>query len=427
MSAAGRFEGVLDEIAYAYSNVRFFRAHMEVNGLVPEDVRTPDDFRRIPITRKSDYRRNYPAGVIASGFSLNNPHVMRFQSSGTSGERSNSATLAYDLARRQATSISVNRRFDSIWRPGKRPHICRYAPPNCSDVECATGLSSIDDRLLPDRTLVLPVAHDLLATPACLTDQALDEIGIHDPEMLVADPTHLAFLIRRARARGRVIKTSQKLHIVCGYTQFTRVARRQIEAFFGNAVPIGNMLGMSEFGYLGFECHHGRLHINNCDFYLEFMTSNGPAHVGECAELVITTIGDTFLPRIRYATGDLYRLSDLGCPCGSALPVVTMEGRAANVIHTQAGLAITPAAVDTAIGDCAAIDLYRLEQDWSGAFRFRFVVNTCTTWSPEEGLRANLSALLGDDANLALERTEYIGCERSGKFHSCVPFHQKEH
>lgn len=89
---------------------------------------------------------------------------MRFQSSGTSGERLNSAIFSFDLARRQATSLSVNEKFNSLWLPGKKLKLCRYAPPNCSDVECGIGLSTMEERTLADGTLVLPVAHDLLAT-----------------------------------------------------------------------------------------------------------------------------------------------------------------------------------------------------------------------------------------------------------------------
>ncbi|MEH0589603.1 TauD/TfdA family dioxygenase [Streptomyces sp. B21-106] len=158
MSDSTTFEAVREEIAYAFDNTVFFRKHMEASGLRPEDIRGLADFHRLPPTSKSHYRRNFPAGVLAKGYTLNSPHVMRFQSSGTSGERLNSAILAYDLARRQATALGVNRRFDELWRPGSRPRICRFAPPNCSDVECATGFSTMEDRTLADGTLVLTVA-----------------------------------------------------------------------------------------------------------------------------------------------------------------------------------------------------------------------------------------------------------------------------
>jgi len=413
------FEAVRREIEYAYWNVAFFRAHMENCGLTPKDVRAPVDFARIPPTRKPDYRRNYPAGVLARGHTLNDPHVMRFQSSGTSGERLNSAIFSYDLARRQATSLSVNRNFDTLWRPGARPQICRYAPPNCSDVECATGLSTMEERTLPDGTLVLPVAHDLLATPLRLVEQALEEIAMYNPDMLVVDSTHLAFLIRRAKMLERTIQPSSKLHVICGYTLLTHVARRQIEAFFGAEVPIADMLGMSELGYLGFECHEGNRHINNCDFYLEFLTEFGLAGPDAVGELVVTTINDALLPRIRYATGDLYRVIDGVCPCGSDLPIVRMEGRITHVVRCPDGFILTPRAIDDIIGEAPFIDVYRFEQDASGKCRFRYIVNAAADPEVEADLRDRLADTLRG-ATLDFAATGYIPADRSGKFLSCV-------
>nr|SAY41903.1 Phenylacetate-coenzyme A ligase [Serratia marcescens] len=233
----------------------------------------------------------------------------------------------------------------------------------------------MEERTLADGTLVLPVAHDLLATPARMIKQALDEIAAYDPEILVVDPTHLAFLTREAAKLGRTIVTTNKLHIVCGYTHLTQVARRQIRHFFGDGTPIGNMLGMSELGYLGFECHHGCLHINNQDFFLEFLSGELESALDEVGELVISTIDDSLLPRIRYATGDLYRLSSEPCTCGRHFAGSQhRRARHHNVIGKN-GAIVTPAEVDLAVTDCPRIDLYKLEQDELGNLRFRYILN----------------------------------------------------
>ena len=418
MSYSGDFTDVLNEIEYAYTHAKFFRQHMDQHQITPSDIQTVMDFQAIPFTRKLHYRKNYPTGVLAKGFTLMDKHVMRFQSSGTSGERLNSAILSYDLARRQATVMSANEQFRDLWKPGERPRICRYAPPNCSDVECGISLSTMEERTLEDGTLVLSVAHDLLATPERMIHQALDEIQAYNPHMLVVDPTHLAFLIRRARALGRDIVSDEKLHIVCGYTQLTHVASRQIEAYFGPDVPIGNMLGMSELGYLGFECHHGNLHINNEDFFLEFFNGDHYAGKDKPGELVVTTIDDALVPRVRYATGDVYQLLSENCACGSHLPLVTIEGRQTNTIRLS-GDALTPTQLDDLIGRCPGIDLYKLEQGADGALQFQYIANEHFTDDTKAELTARLNDGLRSQA-YQLDAVEYIACERSGKFQSCV-------
>lgn len=419
MSDPLQFEAVREEVAYGYTNTAFFRRHMEASGLRPQDIKSIADFQRIPPTSKVHYRRNFPAGVLAKGYTLTSPNVMRFQSSGTSGDRLNSAILSYDLARRQATGLAVNRRFDGLWRPGSRLRTCRFAPPNCSDVECASGFSSMRDRTLPDGTLVLSVAHDLLATTEWQIVNALDEIGIHQPDILVVDPTHFAFLTRCARRLGRKITSPRQLHIVCGYTLMTRVARRQIEEFMGPDVPIGDMIGMSEFGYLGFECHLGQRHINDSDFYVEFVRDGKPVEGGEMGELYVTTIDDGLMPRIRYATGDYFTPLGTACECGSALPVVRVEGRGAHMVRLQDGRIVTPAEVDAAVGDAPWLDVYKLEQDETGACTFSYIANAEEQPGDTSTLKARLAEALAPN-HVRLDAADYIPCERSGKFQPCV-------
>lgn len=419
MTASANFEDVQEEIAYAFDRTVFFREHMQANGLTPEGIKKPEDLQRIPPTSKAHYRRNFPAGVLAKGYTLNSPEVMRFQSSGTSGDRLNSAILSYDLARRQATGLGLNRRFDGLWRPGGRPKICRFAPPNCSDVECATGFSSMDDRTLPDGTLVLTVAHDLLATPEWQIVKALDEIEAYQPDLLVVDPTHFAFLTRWARRLGRKISSPRTLHIVCGYTLMTGVARRQIEEFMGQETPIGDMIGMSELGYLGFECHYGRRHINNADFYPEFIRDGKPVAEGRMGELYVTTIDDSLIPRIRYATGDYFTPLGSSCECGSELPVVRIEGRATHMIRLRDGRVVSPGDVDTAVGVLPWLDLYQLEQDRTGACTFRYVPNAKAHPHDATALESRLADALAPN-DVRLEAVDYISSERSGKFQPCI-------
>lgn len=419
MSDSSLFEAVREEIAYAFDNTDFFHRHMEASGLRPEDIRGPEDFLRLPPTAKSHYRRNFPAGVLAKGYTLNSPHVRRFQSSGTSGERLNSAILAYDLARRQATALGVHRGFDDLWRPGSRPKICRFAPPNCSDVECATGFSTMEDRVLADGTLVLTVAHDLLATPEWQIVKALDEIELYQPDLLVVDPTHFAFLNRWARRLGRTITSPRSLHIVCGYTLMTRVARRQIEAFMGPHVPIGDMIGMSELGYLGFQCHHGQRHINNRDFYVEFVKDGRPVPEGSTGELYVTTVDDGLVPRIRYSTGDWFTPLGGDCACGSELPLVRIEGRATHMIQLADGRTVTPGTIDSLVGDAPWMDLYKLEQDRTGACTFRYLPNDRARPGDTAALELRLRELL-EPNDLRVEAVDYIAGERSGKFQPCV-------
>jgi len=199
----------------------------------------------------------------------------------------------------------------------------------------------------------------------------------------------------------------------------TRVARRQIEDFMGPDLPIGDMIGRSELGYLGFECHHGQRHINDKDFYVEFVRDGQPVEDGQMGELYVTTIDDGLIPRIRYATGDYFTPLGNSCECGSDLPVVRIEGRATHMVRLQDGRIVTPGAVDAVVGEAPWLDLYKLEQDRTGACTFRYIPNTKARADDAAALEARLAEALAPN-RVHLEAVDYISCERSGKFQPCV-------
>lgn len=413
------FREMQEEILYAYNNTGFFRKHMKLAGLVPEDITQPADISRIPPTVKMNYRQSFPAGVVASGYNLKSPHVMRFQSSGTEGDRLVSVVLSYDLARRQASCISVNPKFSSLWRPGLKLRTCRFAAPNCSDVECANPNSTMDSRMLSDGTLVLPVYHDLLTTPDRMINMALDEIEEYDPHLLFVDPTHFAFLVRAMKKAGRVPHKKEGFCVMSGYTLCTQVARRQIKECYGEDVAFADMLGMSELGYLGFECPEGSQHMNVEDYHLEFIKDDRPAEPGELAELVITTLGDQLSPHIRYATGDMYRLSHHKCACGHPSPVVRAEGRVKNALWRLDGTVVTPKELDELVGLSPWIDMYQMNQTKDDEFIFQFLSNDNWTQRQQSELLEKLQEALRTKS-ISCTATQYLPADRGGKFISCV-------
>ncbi len=164
-------------------------------------------------------------------------------------------------------------------------------------------------------------------------------------------------------------------------------------------------------------------HINNTSFYVEFLVGDRAEEPAEPAELVITSIGDRLLPRLRYRTGDIYRADDQPCACGCDLPVVRHEGRLRNMIlvtdadHQEW---VGPRDVDDAIGADLPIDTYRLHQHADGAFTLLLYIASSPSARPAGELTDRLRTLLGEDVRLAVESTDHIPSPWSGKFASCV-------
>jgi phenylacetate-CoA ligase len=420
------FDAACVELAYAYERLPFYKAHLDSVGLHPRDVRTPADWRRVRPTQKADYRRHFPAGVLATGVAPGQPGLLQTHSAGTTGERLTSILDLQLSRRRLERSLSVNPDFSPSLLWDYRKRLCVYIPPNCTQVECANPNLGREARMVSvapgaKPRLTLPVYHDVLTTPETMTMRAAEELTEYQPHLLIADPTYLAFLTRFMRRAD--MPPPQVPHILTGYSRATAVARRQIASFFGPATAVAEVIGMSEFSFaVAMECRAQRLHLDTASYYAEVLTGERATEPGETGELYLTSLGDPVSPHVRYRTGDFYRLadSDTACPCGSRFPTLRFEGRAASMLRINGTAAITPADLDELIGDADWIDLYQLEQTSATTCTFRFMSNERYSGRHCETLRDRLIERLGPTIELRVARTNYIACERSGKFQPVI-------
>ena len=92
--AALQFERLRKTLRNAYDHVPLHRQRMDAAGVVPEEVRTLDDLRRVPFTFKTDLRDHYPYGMFARPVSaLSRLHA----SSGTTGKATVVGYTAADI------------------------------------------------------------------------------------------------------------------------------------------------------------------------------------------------------------------------------------------------------------------------------------------------------------------------------------------
>ncbi len=407
------------EIAYAYDKVDFYHKLLDSHGINPQDIQSPADMAKLPTTEKKHYRVNFPIGVMAKGNKFNDPTLYRTQSSGTSGERLVTLEFGMLLLERAISCASVYPQvMMSYLTPQKRT--VRYAAPNCSDVECANPNSAMDDRMLHDGTLVLPVYHDLMTTSETMIERAIAEIIQYQPHLYYVDPSHFAFLLSHCEKRGIQLPQAP---VITTYSAMTQIARRQIEAHF-KGKPVVELAAMSEMGWLAMSCPHGRLHLNQNAFMMELLIDERPAEIGELAELVLTSLDKGVIPHLRYRTGDSYRLLDGPCPCGHDSQTVIVEGRQSYFLHHHGEAVISPRDIDQAIGNPQWLDMYQLVQDGQEQFNLRLVVNSQYQSGDERQLEDNLTTMLSarfgeHHHQISCELVNYLSSERSGKFQFC--------
>lgn len=412
-------------LALAWRECEFARKHVPAFASLPAPFRTDGDYpafrTSVPVTRKADYRTGFPTRVLTRSAQLTSPDILMSHSSGTGGDRLTSVSRLYDLSIRQSATMRAHPQFMNLLASISEQRVCRYAAPNCSDVECANPLSTVESRTLRDGTLVLPVAHDLFTTSESMVRKAIDEILAYRPHWLYTDATHLRFLVDRMTRLG-VRRLPSVRAVLLTYTRATAAAKHGIREFFGSRVPVAEVVSMSELGWIAMECPHGGMHLNTESFFAELAPAAGLAAGANplVGELLLTTIGDQLSPHIRYATGDMYSLDGTPCECGAASPSVRLEGRAGECLQGGDGSLLWPRAVDEIVGEQVDLLAYRVHQAESGNVEFSYLT-TRPALDDEviDGITTRLSRRL-DGCQVSARCANYLPAQRSGKFLSCT-------
>ena len=83
---------------------------------------------------------------------------------------------------------------------------------------------------------------------------------------------------------------------------------------------------MTEVGTWGFQCTEelNGVHILESEFVAEVVDPETgiPVQDGEAGELVLTNLGRSCMPAIRYRTGDLVKIKKRICPCGRTFRIL---------------------------------------------------------------------------------------------------------
>lgn len=407
------FEKVLKELKYSYDNVEFYKKLYDSENCDVSAVTDLESFEKVPFTSKVDYRRNFPKGTLAKGYTLNHPMITNSRSSGSTGERLITLEIGMYLLNRATSCATINPAIkDAFYKMGRK--IARYAAPNCSDVECANPNASIEDRILADKTLVLPVYHDLMTTTEKMLDRTIAEIEEYKPDLFYVDPTHFSFLLRHYKKRGL---TPPQVPVMVAYTASTDCTRRQIAEFYDMKTMYGELLSSTEFGWVAMECNDGHLHANDDSFYCEYVDVEFESPLDNTfKEMTISSIDQGASPHMRYRTGDIVSVAGTDCSCGSDRTRIVMEGKVSHFLVKDGAPFLSPQQVDKMIGGPQWLDCYQLEQVKETEFALKLLTNDKYESGAEAYFIDTLQKVFNTDLKIDVSIVDYIASERSGKF-----------
>lgn len=313
------------------NNVPFYKEQFKQAGMKPGDIRSLDDISKLPTTRKTDLRDNYPFGL----FAVPRKDIVRIHaSSGTSGKPTvvgytqNDIENWSDLMARNLTMVGLDN--NDVFQ-------------NAVNYGLFTG--GLGFHYGAERMGALTVPSGTGNTARQL--EMMMDFGV---TAVHCTPSYALYLAETAKEMDIVDKLS--LRVGCfGAEPWSSNTRKQLENSLN--IKAYDSYGLSELMGPGvaFECEQqDGLHIWSDHFYVEVLDENGEQVAeGEKGELVLTSLTKEALPIIRYRTGDITRLLESECSCGRTTPRISrLLGRADDMLIVR-GINVFPSQIEDVI------------------------------------------------------------------------------
>lgn len=323
-----------------YHNVPFYRDKLQKMGIMPSDINSIDDIKKLPFTTKQEMRDNYPTGLFAVPMS----EIIRIHaSSGTTGK---------------PTIVGYTRKDLEVWSECIARALVGYGVTRDDIVSVAYGYGLFTGGLgFHDGAQHLGAT--VLPTSTGNTEKHIRLLRDLQVTVLACTPSYALHLYETIKKLGYSMDEFA-LRIGCfGGEPWTENMRKEIET--NMHIKGYNMYGLSEIMGPGVafecECQCGS-HFNEDHFYAEIIDPQTLEVLpdGQKGELVITTLTKEGIPLIRYRTRDLTSLQHGVCECGrTTVKIAPIMGRSDDMLIIR-GINVFPSQIESVILDLPAFE-----------------------------------------------------------------------
>lgn len=386
---------------YAYEQCPFYRHRFIQSGIHPKDIKTPEDFLKLPPLNKSDIQEHLH-DVIAQ------PALTRaLIKDMTGGSTGSPLVFYYDRDRRDSRDASrIRHNRWAGWKIGDK-------------VAALWGR----ERQTPSRATQWRrrlLSRQLLLDASALTERTMRDfvhrLNTLRPTIVLAYANMADLLASFIEQHG--LRLRPPAGVVTTAEVLTPEKRQRIERAF--QCKVFNRYGSREVALIASECEQRRgLHINAESLYVELMHDGRPADPGELGEVYITDLLNYSMPLIRYRIGDVARRpATPRCPCGRGLPMLTdIEGRVTDFLITPDRRIVSGVALATyMITNIKGIRQIQLVQEHPCATTIRLVKHHDFDDQSEAELKRRAAEFLGHQMAITISAEEHIPNEPSGKF-----------
>lgn len=322
-----------DVVKRAYENVPYYKKRFDEEGIKPEDIKTLDDIKKLPLTTKDDLRAAYPFGM----FAVPRREIVEIHtSSGTTGKPTVSGYTREDI---------------KIWSEVMARGLTMFGLTEDDIIQNTHGYG-----LFTGGFGVHYGAQNIGATVIPIsTGQTRRQIEImkdFGTTVLIFTPSYGLYLAEVVGEEGLTPEDLNLKSIGFGAEMWTEEMRQEIQKRFN--APAYNIYGLTEIMGPGIalECpEQDGLHVMEDHFYPEIIDSKTMEVLpnGERGELVLTTLTRHGMPIIRFRTKDVTSLKNGACPCGRThVKIERITGRTDDMLKIR-GVAVFPSQIEKAL------------------------------------------------------------------------------
>jgi phenylacetate-CoA ligase len=405
-------------IRHAYETVPYYHELFDKAGVRPDDIRSPADLSRIPVTTKATLQ-SLPTDALLS----RDLDPSTFVKELTSGSTGRPFTTQHTQRERIRKSAMYMRTYLQAGLHLTDRQVCVTEDRGHGGYRL--WLRALEDFITQKhgqeedgrrRGLRLLVGGRAYVPVFDSVDSQIDQLCRLQPDFLLGYPSALGPIAEAVKARDerrirpRVVCTSAEV--------LNRDIRQVIESAFG--VPVLDLYSSVEFGNVAWQCRQcGAMHINADAFIVEVVREDGTnAPPGEVGTLVCTDFDSHAMPFIRYAVGDLGMLTDESGECGCAFPTMgPIQGRLVDRIKRPDGGVISPYQFTCSLERVQGVAQYQVSQETLEKVTVRLVPGNGFGSAATEELLSRSQEILGDGIAVTVEVVDSIPRGPSGKFH----------
>ena len=334
-------------VEHAYNHVPLYKKRFDEIGLLPGDIQSIEDVKKLPFTYKDDLRDHYPFGM----FAVPKEQLVRIHaSSGTTGKQTVVGYTKHDIdvwARSAARSIVAvgGTRSDYV-------HVSYGYGLFTGGMGLHYGAEKLGATAIPVST--------------GNTKRQVQIMQDYGSDILCCTPSYAMYIGETVRDMGIDPKTLKLRAGIFGAEPWTEEMRREIERLL--AIRAYDIYGLSEIAGPGVSCEcqmQAGMHVNEDMFYPEIIDPETGAQLpdGEYGELVFTCIGKEALPLIRYRTRDICTLNHEVCACGRTLVRMGKpRGRTDDMLIIR-GINVFPSQVESVLLELGMAPSYQIVVD----------------------------------------------------------------